>query len=91
MFTENAEPETFWQWVQWQIAVPKGSELHHNAPHRTGNRRRFSALLVSTNWTVNNYVAAVVGSIVRLTSEILLAGKPLMSACLRMSAASFAR
>jgi len=28
MFTENAEPEIFWQWVQWQIAVRKGSELH---------------------------------------------------------------
>ena len=25
--TENAEPDTFWQWVQWQIEVPIGSAL----------------------------------------------------------------
>jgi hypothetical protein len=35
--------------------------------------------------------AAVVGSIIFLTSVILVAGKPLISACLRMTASSLAR
>lgn len=35
--------------------------------------------------------AAVVGSIIFLTSVIFVAGKPLISACLRMIASSFAR
>src|SRR5712671_4156226 len=35
--------------------------------------------------------AAVVGSIIFFTSVIFVAGKPLISACLRMIASSFAR
>jgi hypothetical protein len=35
--------------------------------------------------------AAVVGSIILLTSVIFVAGKPLISACLRMIASSLAR
>jgi hypothetical protein len=37
------------------------------------------------------YVAAVVGSIIFLTSVIFVAGKPLISACFRMMASSLAR
>jgi hypothetical protein len=37
------------------------------------------------------HVAAVVGSIIFLTSVIFVAGKPLISACFRMMASSLAR
>jgi len=40
---------------------------------------------------VREFHAAVVGSIIFFTSVILVAGKPLISACLRMMASSLAR
>jgi hypothetical protein len=42
-------------------------------------------------WRQRASCAAVVGSITRLASVILLAGKPLISACFLISAASVAR
>jgi hypothetical protein len=40
---------------------------------------------------ISPYVAAVVGSIIFFTSVILVAGNPLISACLRMIPSSLAR
>src|SRR5262249_16631897 len=36
ILTENAEPDTCWQSVQWQIALPRGSALlsYRTAPQR---------------------------------------------------------
>ena len=44
-----------------------------------------------SKWTRRAYAVAVVGSIIFLTSVTFVAGKPLISACLRIMASSLAR
>lgn len=69
-----------------------GSEAgRHNTKHGAGLARAKKAIDLMTSAPLLNPPAAVVGSMTRLTSVTLFAGKPLSCACLWISASSFAR
>jgi hypothetical protein len=72
-------------------ALVAGIHVLDRANSKTWMAGTSPAMTAVSTQPILRYDTAVVGSIVRLTSEILLAGKPLMSACLRTNAASFAR
>ena len=66
-----------------------------NAPMLSASSRWHRARDITWAFAVcaeaRKFHAAVVGSIIFFTSVILVAGKPLISACLRMMASSLAR
>src|SRR5262245_18198509 len=77
------------------VAAPNGALMHHcsMAPGRA-ERDNFGVRDFGVGGRgdeAREFHAAVVGSIIFFTSVILVAGKPLISACLRMMASSLAR
>ena len=82
----------------WQAApgLQRGFDSHHEAEMqmREIQVQGLPAPVTSSQnagGVTECYDAAVVGSIIVLTSVIFVAGNPLISACLRMTPSSFAR